>query len=358
MRVDLGALEQAVRGRLPEAVFDYVTSGGGDEHTLAANTADWERIRLRPRVLRDVSRVTTETAVVGGTVAAPILVAPTAGHALVHPDHEIGMAAAAAAAGTVMAVSMMASVAIEEIAQAVPGAQLWMHVTMLSDRRRSQALCERAAAAGCRALVLTVDSPVASVRPRSQRHGILALAGGAPPNLTLPGDAASADVMEIVTGFDRGVTPADIATLASWSGLPVVVKGVIRGDDAVDCVRAGAAGVVVSNHGGRQLDQCVSTAAALEDVVAAVDGAIDVYVDGGIRRGVQVLAALALGARAVLVGRLPLWGLALAGREGAQDVLAQLTEEFAAALALCGLRATGDISPDLLVTHRGAPVES
>jgi 4-hydroxymandelate oxidase len=146
--------------------------------------------------------------------------------------------------------------------------------------------------------------------------------------------------------------------MASWSGLPVVVKGVIRGDDAADCVRAGAAGVVVSNHGGRQLDQCVSTAAALEEVVTAVDGAIDVYVDGGIRRGVQVLAALALGARAVLVGRLPLWGLAIAGREGAQDVLAQLTEEFAAALALCGLRATGDISPDLLVTHRGAPVES
>ena len=348
MRLDLGALEQAARVQLPEAVFDYLASGSGDEHTLAANVADWARIRLRPRVLRDVTNVVTETAVVGGTVAAPILVAPTAGQALVHPDHEIGMAAAAAAAGTVMAVSMMASVGIEEIAQAVPDAQLWMHVTMLSDRRRSQALCERAAAAGCRALVLTVDSPVASVRPRSQRHGMLTLAGGAPPNLSLPGDAASADVSEIVTGFDRSVAPADIETMASWSGLPVVVKGVIRGDDAADCARAGAAGVVVSNHGGRQLDQCVSTAAALEEVVTAVDGAIDVYVDGGIRRGVQVLAALALGARAVLVGRLPLWGLALAGRDGAQDVLAQLTEEFAAAIALCGLGRTADISADVV----------
>lgn len=346
--MDLGLLEAAARERLDEAVFDYVASGGGDEHTLAANIADWERIRLRPRVLRDVSDVTTGVSVVGTTVAAPILVAPTAGHALVHPDGEIGMAAAAAAAGTVMAVSMMASTAIEDIARAVPQAQLWMHVTMLSDPRRTQALCERAAAAGCRALALTVDSPVASVRPRSQRHGILALAGGPPPNLSLPGDAASADVMATVAGFDRAVTFGDIETLASWSGLPIVVKGVIRGDDAADCVRAGCAAVVVSNHGGRQLDQCVSTAAALEEVVAAVDGAADVMVDGGIRRGVQVLAALALGARAVLVGRLPLWGLAVGGREGAEDVLSQLTEEFAAAMALCGVRRTEDISRELL----------
>ncbi len=350
MRVDLAELEEAARAGLPEPVFDYVASGGGDEHTLAANVADWERIRLRPRVLRDVDRVDTAVAVVGGTAAAPVLVAPTAGHSLVHPDGEIGMAAAAAAAGTVMAVSMMSSVAIEEIARAVPSAQLWMHVTMLADRRRTQALCERAAAAGCRALVLTVDSAVASVRPRSQRHGILALAGGPPPNLSLPGDAASADVMEVVTGFDRTVTPSDIETLGAWSGLPVIVKGVIRGDDAAECVRAGSAGVVVSNHGGRQLDQCVSTAAALEEVVHAVDGAADVYVDGGIRRGVQVLAALALGARAVLVGRLPLWGLALDGRAGAQDVLAQLSEEFAAAMALCGVVRTEDIGKDLLAT--------
>jgi 4-hydroxymandelate oxidase len=348
VRVDLGSLEQAARRQLDEAVFDYVASGGGDEHTLATNVADWERIRLRPRVLRDVSDTSTDVSVVGGSVAAPILVAPTAGHALVHPDGEIGMAAAATAAGTVMAVSMMASVGIEDIARAVPQAQLWMQVTMLSDRRRTQALCERAAAAGCRALLLTVDSPVASVRPRSQRHGILALAGGPPPNLSLPGDAASADVMTTVAGFDRGVTFGDIETLASWSGLPVIVKGVIRGDDAADCVRAGSAAVVVSNHGGRQLDQCVSTAAALEEVVEAVDGAAEVLVDGGIRRGVQVLAALALGARAVLVGRLPLWGLAVAGREGAQDVLRQLTEEFTAAMALCGARRPQDISRDLL----------
>jgi 4-hydroxymandelate oxidase len=348
MRTDLGALEEAARERLPEAVFDYVASGGGDEHTLASNIVDWERVRLRPRVLRDVGQVETAASVVGGTVAAPILVAPTAGQALVHPDGEIGMAAACAAAGTVMAVSMMASVAIEEIASNVPDAQLWMHVTMLADRRRTQALCERAAAAGCRALVLTVDSPVGSVRPRSQRHGILALAGGPPPNLSMPGDAASADVMEVVTGFDRRVTLKDIEILRSWSGLPIVVKGVVRGDDARDCIEAGSAALVVSNHGARQLDQCVSTAAALQEVVAAVDGAADVYVDGGIRRGVQVLAALAMGAKAVLVGRLPLWGLGLGGGEGARDVLAQLSEEFAASMALCGIRRPDEITRDLL----------
>jgi 4-hydroxymandelate oxidase len=346
--LDLGLLESAARDRLDEAVFDYLASGAGDEHTLAANIAAWEQIRLRPHALRDVSQVDTRAALLGDIVEAPVLIAPTAGQALVHPDAEIGVAEAAATAGTVMAVSMMASRPIEDIARAAPSARLWMHVTMLSDRRRTQALCERAAAAGCRALVLTVDSPVASARPRSQRHGILPLAGGPPPNLLLPGDPATADVMALVAGFDRAVTFDDIETLGVWSGLPVVVKGVIRGDDAADCVRAGAAAVVVSNHGGRQLDQSVSTAAALAEIINAVSGEIDVLVDGGIRRGVQVLAALALGARAVLVGRLPLWGLAADGGAGVKAVMQQLMDEFAVAMALCGVCRTADITRDLI----------
>jgi 4-hydroxymandelate oxidase len=244
---------------------------------------------------------------------------------------------------------MMGSTAIEDLAKTVPDARLWMQITMLSDRARSQAICERAHAAGCRAIVLTVDCPVGAPRPRSEQFGPVALTGAPLPNVTLPGDPAGGELAAMVAGFDRAVTFDDIATVSEWAGgLPVVVKGVVRGDDALLCAQAGAAAVVVSNHGGRQLDQCVPTALALPEVVDAVGGQVEVLVDGGIRRGVHVLAALALGASGTLVGRLPVYGLAVGGEAGAHDVLMRLHDELATAMALCGVSSLAELSPDLL----------
>ncbi len=346
---DLGLLEAAARDCLEPAVFAYAASGGGDERTLTANARAWESIMLRPRVLRDVTSVQTTTTVLGQSLSMPIMVAPTAGHALFSADAETGMARAASGAGTVMTVSMMSSTAIEDIAKAVPEARLWMHITMLADRGRTRAICERARAAGCQAIVLTVDCPVGAPRPRSEQYGPVALAGAPLPNVTLPGDPVGGELAAMVAGFDKAVTFDDIATVSGWAdGLPVVVKGLVRGDDALLCAQAGAAAVVVSNHGGRQLDQCIPTAMALPEVVEAVGGQLEVLVDGGIRRGVHVLAALALGATATLVGRLPVYGLATGGHGGARNVLAQLREELATAMALCGVNTLAELSPDLL----------
>ena len=338
MSIDLGLLEAAARDRLAPAVFAYAASGSGDERTMAANAAAWESFLLRPRVLRDVTSVDTTTTVLGEQLSMPVLIAPTAGHALFSPDAETGMARVATLAGTGLTVSMMGSTAIEEVAKAVPDARLWMQITMLSDRARTRAICERARHAGCRAIVLTVDCPVGAPRPCSELYGPVALAGAPLPNLTLPGDGAGSESAAMVAGFDRAVTFDDIATVGDWAGgLPVVVKGVVRGDDALLCAQAGAAAVVVSNHGGRQLDQCIPTALALPEVVDAIGGQLPILVDGGIRRGVHVLAALALGATATLVGRLPVYGLATGGEAGAHDVLTRLHDELATAMALCGI---------------------
>lgn len=350
--MNLTELEDAARTRLSRLAYDYFAGGADDELTLADNVAAWARIRLRPRVLRDVSVVDTGTTVLGTPVASPILLAPTAYQRLAHDEGEPATARAAAAAGTVLIVSTLATVRLEDVAAAAPAAPRWMQVYLQRDRSASAELIARAVAAGYRALVLTVDLPVAGHRRRDERNHfslpdgmLLANLGIAHPEQPDGGSALAAHVAQ---DFTAAMTFRDIGWLAEISGLPVLVKGVLRGDDAAQCVAAGAAGVIVSNHGGRQLDGAIATADALPDVIDAVGGRAEVYVDGGVRTGTDVLKALSMGARAVLVGRPVIWGLATDGARGVESVLAGLSAEFERAMKLCGARDVTELTADLL----------
>jgi 4-hydroxymandelate oxidase len=368
---DLAALEGQARERLDRAAYDYFAGGADDELTLDDNARAWERLRLRPHVLRDVATVTTATTVLGTPVSLPVLVGPIAYQSLAHPDGELATSAAAARAGTVMVLSTQATSSLEAVAEVVPEAPRWFQLYVYRDHRIAHDLVRRAAAAGYRAIVLTVDVPVPGNRLRDKRNRFRLPDGMPLSNLTpyfreasvpaegpaegpaATGDATTGvdggiDVVGIGRHFDPSLTLETIGWLCGASPLPVVVKGVLRGDDALACVRAGASAVVVSNHGGRQLDGAVATTDALGEVVEAVAGSAEVYVDGGIRRGVDVVKALALGARAVLVGRPIAWGLATGGAAGVTEVLEEFCEELERTLALCGTPTLGDLTPDLL----------
>jgi 4-hydroxymandelate oxidase len=350
--VDLAALEQAARGLLDPAVYDYLAGGADAELTLADNLAAWSRLRLRPRVLRDVRRVDTATTVLGAPLPTPIVVAPTAYHGLLHPDGEIATAAGAAAAGSLMVLSTQSNRSLEAVARHAPRAPRWFQVYVNVDHAFTEELVGRAAAAGYSALVLTADLPVLGNRLRDVRNRL-----EFPPDMVL-GNAAerfgagAADAFAHASRFDAGLEPATIAWLRDRSGLPVLVKGVLRGDDAEAFVAAGAAGIVVSNHGGRQLDTALAAADALPEVVAAVDGRVEILVDGGVRRGTDVVKALCMGASGVLVGRPVLWGLATGGADGVRVVLQGLQEELQRAMALCGAVGPAELTPDLLAGPR------
>jgi 4-hydroxymandelate oxidase len=332
------SLEAQARAVLPPPVYDYFAGGAGDEVTLAANEAAWRAVRLRPRVLRDVRHVDTSTEVLGASVRAPVLVAPTAFHRLAHPEGECATAAGAARAGSLLVLSSRASVRLERVAETA--GPWWFQVYVLRDRGLTRDLVQRAAAAGARALVLTGDTPYVG-RKRRDRDGVAIPDEDFLSNLEALTDRAMAEQAPDVT-FD------DIGWLRGLSGLPVLVKGVLRGDDAARCLQAGAAGVIVSNHGGRQLDGALSTAEALPEVVEAVAGRGEVLVDGGVRNGRDVLRALALGARAVLVGRPVLWALAVGGAEGVRLWLEALREDTAHAMALAGAARVADVTADLV----------
>lgn len=346
---DLSKLEEAARVRLPRWIFDYVAAGAGRETTTTANVAAWEALELWPQVLRDVSAVSTQTTVLGRPVSMPALVAPTAMHRLLCQEGELATARAAAAAGTVYVLSMSATTSLEDVATAAPESRRWLQLYMQTDRGLTRELCRRAADAGYEALCVTVDSPVVTRLPRLD-GGVFAV----PPDLPLPNldvgspGGGNGRLAGLVAGFDAAVTFDDLGLFREWSGLPVVVKGVVRGDDARRCIAAGASAVSVSNHGGRQLDTCVPTARALPWVAEAVEGRGEVYVDGGIRRGVDVVKALALGARAVLVGRPVVWGLAVGGEQGAYEVLDELRQQVERAFAQCGVCAPADVARELV----------
>jgi 4-hydroxymandelate oxidase len=338
----LALLERQARERLPEAIYDYYAAGSGPETTLAANLAAWSRLRLRPRVLRDVSTVELSTSVLGEPVAHPILVAPTASHSFAHAEAELATVRGAARAGALMVISTRSNVTLEDLASAVPEAQRWFQVYVMRDRGWTRELLARAAAAGCTALVLTGDTPYVGrkLRPSMQTLRV--------PDIATANRPSAAPVDEHASWQDPSITFDAIAWLAEESGLPVVVKGVLRGDDARRCVQAGAAAVVVSNHGGRQLDGAIATATALPEVVDAIGDGAEVYVDGGIRSGTDVLRALALGARAAFVGRPVLWGLAVDGADGVANVLELLREQLWEAAALAGAATLAEITPDLI----------
>jgi 4-hydroxymandelate oxidase len=333
-------LQQRARELLPDSAYGYYATGAGEDSTLAANLAAWSELTLRPRVLRDVSRVDLSTTVLGEPVPHPILVAPTASHRLGHPDGELATARGAAQAGSLMVISTRASVTLEAIAAAAPDAPRWFQVYVMRDRAWTTELVQRAEAAGATALMLTGDTPFVARKRHATKTTLL-------DEITM---ANRPSVAPIDQGerHDPSITFEVIAWLRERSGLPVIVKGVLRGDDARRCLEAGASAVVVSNHGGRQLDGAVATARALPEVVASVGDDGEVYVDGGIRRGVDVLRALALGARAVLIGRPVLWGLVTGGADGVAAVLQGLRDELHEAAALAGAAAVAEITDDLL----------
>ncbi len=341
--VNVDDFEEAARARLEPGAYGYFAGGAGDEHTLRANAAAFAGWELRPRVLVDVGEVSTATTVLGTEVELPLLVAPTAFQRLADPEGELATARAAASAGTVMTLSTLSSVSPGELAAAAPGAPQWFQLYWSTDRGFTKELVESVAEAGHRALVLTVDFPVAGRRERDVRASF-ALPDDLPlPNL--PVRLEREDFHAKLGGIvDSTLTWRDLEWLRSCSPLPLVLKGILTAEDALLAAEHGAAGVIVSNHGGRQLDGVAATLDALPDVVEAVGDRIEVLFDGGIRRGTDVLKALALGARAAMSGRAVLWGLAAGGEEGVRQVLELLRGEIEVGLKLLGCTSPAEIT--------------
>jgi 4-hydroxymandelate oxidase len=341
--LNVGDFEQAAREALDPGAYGYYAGGAGDERTLRANVEAFRRWELRPRVLVDVSEASTATNVLGEEIALPLLVAPTAFQRLAHPDGELATARAAAAAGTVMCLSTLSSVSPPELAAAVPEAPLWFQLYWSRDRGFTRDLVASAEEAGFRAIVLTVDFPVAGRRERDLRAEFTLPDDLPAPNLpvTLARRDFHAALGDVV---DTTLTWRDLEWLRSNCSLPLVVKGVLTEEDALLAAEHGAAAVIVSNHGGRQLDGVPATLDVLPEVAEAVGERVEVLLDGGIRRGTDVLEALALGARAVLAGRAVLWGLAVGGEEGVGRVLALLRQEIEVGLKLLGCARPDDVS--------------
>jgi len=343
--VNLLDLERLAEARLPAGPWGYYAGGAGDERTLADNAAAWGRRHLRPRVLVDVETIDTSTTVLGIPVRFPVLVAPVALQKMAHPDGEAGMARAAGAAGTAMCLSTIATSTPAEVAAAAPDTARLFQVYVLRDRGVTRNLVDQAIATGFRALVVTVDAPRAGRRERDLRTGF-----AVPEGIDMPAVSAAVGHTGGITpeGFfslvDLSLTWADFENIAADSPVPVLAKGIHTAEDAVLAVEHGAAGVIVSNHGGRQLDGVQATADILPEVVQAVGARTEVLVDGGIRRGTDVLTALALGARAVLVGRPALWGLAAGGEAGALRALTMLRDEVELGMRLLGTPTVAQIT--------------
>jgi isopentenyl diphosphate isomerase/L-lactate dehydrogenase-like FMN-dependent dehydrogenase len=341
--INVDDLEVAARAKLDPGAYGYFAGGAGDEHTLRENAAAFGRWQLRPRVLVDVGEVSTATTVLDTEVALPLLVAPTAFQRLADPEGELATARAAAAAGTIMCLSTLASVSPEELAAAAPGAPQWFQLYWSQDRGFTRELVATVAEAGYRALVLTVDFPVAGARERDLRSAFTL-----PDDLPLPNLPVALrrqDFHGALGGIvDPTLTWRDLEWLREACPLPLVVKGVLTAEDALLAVEHGAAGVVVSNHGGRQLDGAPATLDVLPEIAEAVGGRVEVLLDGGIRRGVDVLKALALGARAVCSGRAVLWGLASGGERGARQVLELLRSEVERGLKFLGCGSPAEVT--------------
>jgi 4-hydroxymandelate oxidase len=346
--VDLRDLAVEAERRLDPDHWDFFAGGAGDERTLRANETAFDAYRILPRVLRGGGGRDLRTGLLGDELALPVLVAPTAFHRLAHPDGEAACARAVAAAGTVMVVSMAATTSIEAVAAATDEdgrrARLWFQLYPQPDLGFTESVVRRAEAAGCRALVVSVDSPVFGRRDRDLRNGFLDL----PPGLCCENmrDPATGRVRDIV--MDARLDWARIAWLRGITRLPVVLKGILHPADARLAVEHGADGVLVSNHGGRQLDGVPASIDALPAVVDAVRGRIPVLLDGGVRRGTDVLTALALGAAAVGVGRPVVWGLATRGEAGVRQVLDWLRADLDRAMTLAGAVRPADLTPDLV----------
>ena len=351
-RINLEDYRREARTRLQPEYFDYFDGGAQDEVTLRANREAFDAIGLRPRVLTGGFGTTDEDALgidlLGTTLTMPVFISPTAFHRLSHPDGECATARAAQADGTVMIISMASTTSVEQIVAAISHTEetpkLWFQLYIQPDRGITAELIARAETAGCSALVVSADSPVFGRHERDLRHGFVDLPAGlhCAHMRVDEGDAYRS------IKFDPTLSWQDIDWLHSVTRLPVVIKGITHPEDARLAVAHGASAVFVSNHGGRQLDTVAASVALLPDVVQAVEGRVPVLLDGGIRRGTDVVKALALGATAVGIGRPVLWGLAVDGQAGVVDVLELLREDLLSALALCGCRSLAELDARLL----------
>ena len=332
--LSLDALEALAEEHVSPVAFAYIAGGSWDEWTLRENIAAFRRRRLWPRVLVDVSKIETRVEILGRAAGLPLGLAPAAEQGLCHPDGELASARAAAAAGVPFVLSTFSTASIEEVAEAAPRADLWFQLYVHRDDGITRELIARAAAAGFRVLVVTVDLPVIGHRQREMAHG----STPAPRLGTLAAYIRSGATLQDVLAehIDPSFDWAAFERLAAESPLPVVVKGILRADDARRAVERGAAAILVSNHGGRQLDRAPATIDALDPIVQEVAGSVEVYLDGGARRGLDVVTALALGARAVFVGRPYLYALALDGERGVARALGLLESELRIAMALVG----------------------
>ena len=358
----LAAFAQAAEQRLDPAIWAWLSGGAGDEHTLRANEAAWQRLPLWPRVLRPLAGGHTRTRLAGRELVHPILLAPVALQQLVHPEGEWASALAAAALGAGFVLSTQSSVPLERVAEATLAdsgrGPLWFQLYWQADRGFNRALVQRAEAAGYDAIVLTVDAPVQGARDRERQAGFTPPAGVRAVHLRDAPSAPPADGT-YCGGVPAGVpTWGDVAWLQAHTRLPVWLKGVLHPLDAREALRLNVAGVIVSNHGGRTLDTAPATAEALPLVRAAVGDALPLVVDGGIRRGTDVLKALALGANAVLVGRPLLWAVAAGGAQGVAQMIRVLRDELEMALALCGCRTLADVGPSLLALTGSRPASA
>jgi 4-hydroxymandelate oxidase len=347
-------LEPAAHAVLPRPVYDYFAGGTEDEATSAANREAFQRWRFRYHVLAATAAPDTRCSLLGETFSMPVHLAPTATQRLAHPEGELAAARAAAAAGVIYCLSTLASASLEEVAASSQGRR-WFQLYIFKDRSITTDLVDRAASSGYAAIVVTVDSPVAGRRERDIRNafalpehiGYRNLTG-ALTNAASAASGGSALARAFSLLMDPGLTWKDLEWLVGRSRIPVLVKGLVRSDDALRAVAAGAAGIIVSNHGGRQLDYAIASLDALPEVVQAVGSCVPLLVDGGIRRGTDVLKAVALGAKGVFIGRPLLWALALGGEKAVVQFLELLRTEIATSMMLLGIKSLADLTPDLV----------
>lgn len=358
--VTLADHEAHARSRLDPATWAYFSGGAADEITLRANRSAWDRLQLLPRVLQPLAGGHTRVQLLGRTLAHPLLLAPVAYQRLAHPDGELASAHAAAAQQAGLVLSTQASTRLEDVAQAVRDdperGPLWFQLYLQPDRGFTRELVQRAEAAGYEALVLTVDAPVSGARDRERRAGFRLPPGVRAVNLdglTRPAPERSGPPTLCDGLLQHAPSWDDVAWLQAQTRLPILLKGVLHPDDARQAASLNLAGLVASNHGGRTLDTTPATAELLPRLVDAVHGALPLLVDGGIRRGTDVLKSMALGASAVLIGRPCVWGLANAGALGVAHVLRLLRDELEMAMALCGCRTLEQATPALFWSQSG-----
>ncbi|KAL9274264.1 Peroxisomal (S)-2-hydroxyacid oxidase GLO4-like protein [Drosera capensis] len=350
--VNVNEYQELARKVLPKMYYDFYTSGAEDQYTLRHNVEAFSRITIRPRVLIDVSRINMSTTLLGHKLSAPILIAPTAMHKLAHPDGEIATSKAAAACETIMVLSFMSTCTIEEVASCCNGVR-FLQLYVFKKREVSASLVQRAERSGYKAIVLTVDTPRLGRREADIKNKMIS------PQLKNFDGLVSTEVSTeegsgiealALRAFDSSLCWKDIGWLRSITKLPILIKGVLTGEDAWKAVEVGVDGIIVSNHGARQLDFAPATISVLEEVVSAVGGKIPVLLDGGIRRGTDIFKALALGAKAVLVGRPVIYGLAVNGEHGSKRVVNMLKDELELAMALAGCPSIKDITRNCVRT--------